>query len=93
MFSESLRRLQGEPRLLLLHQPHGTLRDLVRFSDPQSSTDTFPEVRHQAPGGTVEPKLMAEALLLVALVATQGKITSLYVKMGVGALGSELRSV
>lgn len=36
---------------------------------------------------------MAETLLLVALVATQGKITSQYVKTDVGALGSELRRV
>lgn len=36
---------------------------------------------------------MAEALLLVALVATQGKITSQHATIGAGALGSELRSV
>lgn len=36
---------------------------------------------------------MAETPVLVSLSATQGKIASQYVKTGVGALGSELRSV
>lgn len=62
----------------LLHQPHRALRGLVRFSDPQRFTNTFPEVRSQARASGLEtkgPRPIAEALLLVALVATQGKIT------------------
>lgn len=62
----------------LLHQPHRALRGLVRFSDPQRFTNTFPEVRSQARASGLEtkgPRPTAEALLLVALVAIQGKIT------------------